>query len=343
MRMQALGLTASAASAATLSNSNGITINDAGDEGCDRNAQALAPGLATPYPSEIAVSGLDSSVSDVNVTVRRLAHRYAADIGLLLVSPAGKDVILMSDSGGNFPVNGINLTFDDGASGPVPPDDPLTSGTFKPSRGSHASGCFAPASFPAQAPAGPYGSTLSVFDGSNPNGTWKLYVIDDTSGGAGSISGWSLDITAVVSDTTAPGETINQASTQADTTSISPIHFTAVFDELVTGFTDSDVTLSGAAGATTTVVTEQAPTDGTTYDIAVSGMTTSGTVIASIPAGAAQDAAQNGNTASTSTDNTVNSTAEQPDSQAPKVISTFPRNGGKLAPPPTSGPRSQRT
>jgi Bacterial Ig domain/Right handed beta helix region len=109
--------------------------------------------------------------------------------------------------------------------------------------------------------------------------------------------------------------TINQASGQADPTTDSPIHFTAVFNEPVTGFTDSDVTLSGTAGATTADVTEQAPNDGTTYDVAVNGMTTDGTVIASIPANAAQDADQNGNTASTSTDNTV-------DFDAPNIAPT---------------------
>jgi CSLREA domain-containing protein len=117
-------------------------------------------------------------------------------------------------------------------------------------------------------------------------------------------------------DTTRPTVTINRASGQADSTSTSPIHFTAVFNEPVTGFEGSDVTLSGTAGATTAVVTQQAPpNDGTTYDVAVSGMTTDGTVIASIPANAAQDAAQNGNTASTSTDNTV-------DFDAPNIAPT---------------------
>jgi Ca2+-binding RTX toxin-like protein len=107
-------------------------------------------------------------------------------------------------------------------------------------------------------------------------------------------------------DTTSPSVTIDQASGQADPTSSSPIHFTAVFDEPVTGFEGSDVTLSGTAGATTAVVTEiDPPNDGTTYDVAVSGMTSDGTVTASIPADAAQDAAQNGNTPSTSTDNEV--------------------------------------
>jgi Ca2+-binding RTX toxin-like protein len=78
-----------------------------------------------------------------------------------------------------------------------------------------------------------------------------------------------------------------------------------VFTEPVTGFVGTDIGLSGTAAATTAVVTEIAPNDGTTYDVAVSGMTTSGTVIATIPAASAEDNGGNGNTASTSTDNTV--------------------------------------
>jgi predicted extracellular nuclease len=106
-------------------------------------------------------------------------------------------------------------------------------------------------------------------------------------------------------DTTDPTVTINQASGQSDPTSSSPINFTVVFSEPVTGFATGDVTLSGTAGATTGTVTEIAPNDGTTYNVAVSGMTGDGTVIASIGADKAEDAAGNGNTASTSTDNTV--------------------------------------
>jgi CSLREA domain-containing protein len=116
-------------------------------------------------------------------------------------------------------------------------------------------------------------------------------------------------------DATSPTVTINQASDQDDPTTDSTIHFTAVFDEPVTGFEGSDVTLSGTAGATTAVVSEAAPNDGTTYDVAVSGMTSDGTVIASIPADAAQDAAQNGSTASTSEDNRV-------DFDAPNIAPT---------------------
>lgn len=102
-----------------------------------------------------------------------------------------------------------------------------------------------------------------------------------------------------------PTVTINQAAGQADPTGASPINFTVVFSEPVTGFgnSPSDVILSGTAGATTAVVTGS----GTTYNVAVSGMIADGTVIAAIAAGAAQSSATTApNTASTSTDNTVN-------------------------------------
>lgn len=100
-----------------------------------------------------------------------------------------------------------------------------------------------------------------------------------------------------------PTVTINQAAGQADPTGASPINFTVVFSEPVTGFgnSPSDVILSGTAGATTAVVTGS----GTTYNVAVSGMIADGTVIAAVAAGAAQAASTAPNTASTSTDNTV--------------------------------------
>jgi hypothetical protein len=103
-------------------------------------------------------------------------------------------------------------------------------------------------------------------------------------------------------DTTPPTVSINQATGQADPTTASPINFTVVFSEPVSGFTNADVAITGTAGGSKTVAVTGGPS---TYTVAVSGMTTSGTVIATIAAGMAQDAAGNLNTASTSTDNTV--------------------------------------
>ena len=130
-------------------------------------------------------------------------------------------------------------------------------------------------------------------------------------------------------DTTAPTVTINQAAGQADPTSASPINFTVVFSEAVTGFTSADVTLGGTAGATTVAVTGTGPT----YTVAVSGMTANGTVIASIAAGRVQDAAGNPNAASTSSDNTVTYTAGG-DTTSPTV--TINQAAGQADPTSTS-------
>src|SRR5207244_3204497 len=101
-------------------------------------------------------------------------------------------------------------------------------------------------------------------------------------------------------DRSAPSVTINQKLGQADPTNALPIEFTVVFSESVTGFTGSDVSLSGAAGATATVTGS-----GTTYNVSVSGITADGTLVATVPVGGASDAAGNTNAASTSADNSV--------------------------------------
>jgi hypothetical protein len=110
---------------------------------------------------------------------------------------------------------------------------------------------------------------------------------------------WS--VTGTPADNVPPAVTINQAPTQADPTGISPIRFTVVFSEPVADFATGDVTLGGTAGATTALVSG----GGTTYEVIVSGMTTGGTVSASLASGVAHDAAGNGSGASTSSDNTV--------------------------------------
>jgi hypothetical protein len=170
----ALGLAASAASAAsaeTFSSTDGITINDGGGV-CP--LEPVSPGTATPYPSVIPVPDLGSSVTDVNVTVSGLTHSWPDDIGLLLVSPTGQSVILMTDRGGSGFISGIELTFDDAASGPVPDNTALVSeSTYRPSQGTPTSDfdCNVPASFPLDAPAGPYGTSLSVFMAPTPRVT----------------------------------------------------------------------------------------------------------------------------------------------------------------------------
>lgn len=102
-------------------------------------------------------------------------------------------------------------------------------------------------------------------------------------------------------DVTPPAVTVEQAVGQTDPAGAGPINYTVTFNEPVTGFTNAGVALSGTAGATTAAVTGGP----SVYNVAVTGMTANGTVIVTVNAGAAVDAAGNPNTASTSTDNIV--------------------------------------
>ncbi len=124
---------------------------------------------------------------------------------------------------------------------------------------------------------------------------------DDENGNEASIS---IDNTVQFNkpDTTSPSVTINQAAGQKAPTNVSPINFTVVFSESVSDFATGDVSITGTAGGTMTATVTGS---GTTYNVAVDGMTSNGTVIASLDAGVAHDAAGNANTASTSRDNTV--------------------------------------
>jgi hypothetical protein len=99
--------------------------------------------------------------------------------------------MLMSDVGGGN-VNNVTLVLSNGAA--ALPSSSLVSGTFRPTNLSDSS----PGgdNFPSPAPAGPYGSALSVFNGQTANGTWSLYCVDDGPGDQGSIAGgWSLTLT----------------------------------------------------------------------------------------------------------------------------------------------------
>ncbi|MCE1253619.1 MAG: Ig-like domain-containing protein, partial [Anaerolineae bacterium] len=127
---------------------------------------------------------------------------------------------------------------------------------------------------------------------------------------------------SVVYDTVAPTVTINQAAAQPNPTNTAPIVFDVLFDEAVTGFSAGDISFTGST-ATGTLAAAISGT-GPDYTVTVTGMTGSGAVVASIPAGAAKDASNNLSEASTSTDNsvvydvtapnvTLNQAAAQPD------------------------------
>ncbi len=177
-----VGLMVVPASATTFSNTGSIAIPATGTSG-----------IANPYPSAISVSGLSGTITDVNVTLTGYSHSFPSDVDVLLAGPGNQTTVLMADTCGGAPgVLNRTLVFDQAASGVLPNTAAgCLSGTYRPTI--QPGGAF---SGIGPAPAGPYGTTLSVFNGTSPNGTWNLWVFDDAGADVGSISGgWSLDIT----------------------------------------------------------------------------------------------------------------------------------------------------
>jgi len=98
----------------------------------------------------------------------------------------------MADAGGSNRLDGLTtLVFDDQAGAVLLTGRLPTASTVTPRE-------FAPGfegDFPAPAP--PYSTDLSEFNGTDPNGIWQLYVFDDASGDSGAVRrGWSLQIDA---------------------------------------------------------------------------------------------------------------------------------------------------
>lgn len=148
------------------------------------------PGKSNPYPSTISVSGISDPNSKVRVRLNRFGSTRPSVADLLLVSPAGQKVLLMSDAGGTGLTGDNNITFDDAAANFIG-SAPAT-GTFKPTNVDDG----ATDNFPSPAPTPPYASMLSAFNGNNLNGTWSLFGIDDGGGGttqqSSLQSGWTL-------------------------------------------------------------------------------------------------------------------------------------------------------
>ena len=139
----------------------------------------------------LSVQNLGGNITDVDLTLYGYSHTFPDDVGVLLVGPQGQKALLMSNVGGTNDFNGANVGFNEEAGNSLPDEGQITDGFYKPTLGTAIAGPGFPveSGFPAPAPAGPYAKDLSVFDGTNPNGTWDLYVVDDTGQDVGQFSG----------------------------------------------------------------------------------------------------------------------------------------------------------
>ncbi|MBL0869226.1 MAG: tail fiber domain-containing protein [Phycisphaerales bacterium] len=156
------------------------------------------------YPSTINVTGGPASISYVTVQLKNFSHTWANDVNVLLVSPAGQKILLMANTNGSGDASNANLIFASDATQTLPGfTAPVVSGVYACSVYS------VPSSLPAPAPAGPYLTSLSPLLGTNANGTWSLYVLDDfPSGDDGTFDGgWAISFDQ------APPQTVTTAFT----------------------------------------------------------------------------------------------------------------------------------
>ena len=152
-------------------------------------------GTSDPYPSQIAVSGMAGTLTDVSVMINGWTSANPGDLYFLLTGPGGQAFDFMGDVGSTHSITNINVRLTDSAVSQLTSNQ-IVSGSFKPT----VLGSSCPA-FPAPAPpsvdcAAPEGTTTftNLFTGLDPDGTWSLYILDDTAGDTASAigGGWSL-------------------------------------------------------------------------------------------------------------------------------------------------------
>lgn len=275
---------APSATTQTFNNTSAITIN--------------AVGNASLYPSNIVVSGV-SSFTRMEVRLNGLSHTYLDDLDILLVGPQGQRAILMSDAGATNPgATNLNLTFAQTATTPIPDSTIPATGTFRPANYVESSNSSLIDTFSAPGPGAltDAPADLFVFNGTDPNGIWNLYVVDDASGDAGSISGgWTLTFTVpqifTVTNTNDSGPgSLRDAITQAQNGDL--INFSSLFNtpqtiDLATALPNitRSITIQGTGANLLTVRRSfTAATDfgifnitnAATTGVAISGMTITG-------------------------------------------------------------------
>ena len=190
-------------------------------------------GIGNPYPSNVLVSGLPpTGVSVKSVTISGITHSWSEDVDILLQSPSGQNVILMSDIGGATPYNGTYI-LDDAAPTSMNGAAPPPSGTYKPTNMIGAIGP-EPDNWPGVGTVAQPLPTLATFTG-NMNGTWKLFVFDDAAGDQGSISGgFSVNFNLGIQPCTSPAKTVLVTVNTPTTVATQPVDQTICTDKIAT-------------------------------------------------------------------------------------------------------------
>ncbi len=130
------------------------------------------------YPVEFFVD-TTGQLTDVNLIVGGMYHDAHNDVDMLLVAPDGTAVLVMSDTC-SLPFGYHDYALDDQGESPMPQADTCINTSYLPTDYDEGDGDI----FPDPAPAGPYATSLSAFNGIDPYGTWSLYIVDDNANGS---------------------------------------------------------------------------------------------------------------------------------------------------------------
>jgi hypothetical protein len=123
------------------------------------------------------------TVTDVNVVFYGLSHTAVDDLDIKLENGTQiREVVLMSDVGSG-PVDDVTFRLDDESDVQLPDTGPLVNRTEYRPRNIGTSDSFGSP------------DVLSEFDGTDPAGQWVMTILDDASGDAGSLRGWTLELT----------------------------------------------------------------------------------------------------------------------------------------------------
>ena len=233
------------------------------------NASGTTPSptqTGTPFPSTLTVSGGGGSVSSVTVTLCSYVTSIAGndnggeDMGLLLVSPSGRNLQLMRSVGPPNASSGDNisvLTIQDG--GTAMPSEPTGSastfpaGTYEPSAYDDTNGTgnkdpnytsvIGSPGVPNDPQTNGSNTLDGIFGGDTVNGAWKLYLVSDAAsfGTDITIASWEIAITYA-------------AASVSSTTVLSPSPSTAYTSGMNSSVTLT-ATVTGSSGTPTGTVT----------------------------------------------------------------------------------------
>ena len=150
------------------------------------------PTPAFNYPVPLTVSGVSGTITEIRVTLYDVYHDRPADMDILITSPSGRSIIIMSDAGDGLAIpadNPIDLTFTDSASRDLPELAAITAGLYRPTN--YDNDDFFPGNdVPIDAPTD---TELMGLAAGDPNGEWRIFVVDDAIGSNGGVAtGWGM-------------------------------------------------------------------------------------------------------------------------------------------------------